>query len=71
MDGMYSGMESAINGLTLGLYNYLDRHSDNQAAHRREQLQQEADSANVGELNKLMQTLTYLAGRGISGLLTK
>jgi|GEM_PF-2681264 len=67
-DGVLSGTESVLNGVTLGGYNWLDRQFGLGAEERRRRLQQLAEEANVGGLNKAAHFVSELGGAGMTGV---
>ena len=63
--GSVSGLESLANGVTLGGYDWLDNEYGLGAKERRQNLQQAADNAGVGQAFALANQATELVGNGI------
>ncbi len=63
--GFVSGLESLANGITLGGYDWLDNEYGLGAKERRQNLQQAADNAGVGQAFTLANQATELVGNGI------
>ena len=63
--GFVSGLESLANGVTLGGYDWLDNEYGLGAKERRQNLQQAADNAGVGQAFTLANQATELVGNGI------
>ena len=62
--GFVSGLESLANGVTLGGYDWLDNEYGLGAKERRQNLQQAADNAGVGQAFALANQATELVGNG-------
>ena len=63
--GFVSGLESLANGVTLGGYDWLDNEYGLGAKERRQNLQQAADNAGVGQAFALANQTTELVGNGL------
>ena len=63
--GVVSGLESLANGITLGGYDWLDNAYGLGAKERRQNLQQTADNAGMGQAFALANQATELVGNGI------
>ena len=64
-EGIVSGLETLANGITFGGYDWLDNKYGLGAKERRQDLQQAADNAGVGQAFALANQATELAGNGI------
>ena len=64
--GLLSGTETALNGATLGGYNWLNRRLGGNAEARKQALQNEADAAGAGDFNRWANFAAEMGG-GLSG----